>query len=175
MVIGCGGSGKTTLSRALAQRTGLPLVHLDAEYWRPGWTPTPAEEWRARVARLAAEPRWILDGNYGGTLDLRLARADCVVFLDVGAVRCLSRVTARRFRHGGRSRPSLAPGCPERITLSFAWWILTYRWRRRPGIVARLAALGPETAVHVVATPADVRRLLEGFGGGVSNGRGEHA
>src|SRR5438034_11750677 len=82
LVIGSGGSGKTTFARRLAERTTLPLIHLDALYWRPGWDPTPADEWRARVEALANEPAWIMDGNYGGTLDIRLAASDTIVFLD---------------------------------------------------------------------------------------------
>ncbi len=83
LVIGSGGSGKTTFARRLAERTKLPLIHLDALYWRPGWDPTPDEEWRAKVAELVNTPAWIMDGNYGGTLNIRLAACDAVVFLDI--------------------------------------------------------------------------------------------
>lgn len=166
LVIGCGGAGKTTLARALARRTGLPLVHLDALYWHPGWVPTPEPAWRDIVTRLVSEPRWILDGNYGGTFDLRFARADTVIFLDLPGWRCLARVVARRIRWRGRSRPSLPTGCPERLTPAFAWWMLTYRRRRRPGILARLGTLGPETAVHVLRSRAEVDRYLRGLEGG---------
>ena len=31
------GSGKSTFARALAARTGLPVIHLDLHYWKPGW------------------------------------------------------------------------------------------------------------------------------------------
>src|SRR5437879_8580011 len=78
LVIGSGGTGKTTVARRLAQRTGLPLIHLDLLYWRPGWQPTPGEEWHETVRRLVAGESWIIDGNYGVTLDLRVAACDTV-------------------------------------------------------------------------------------------------
>ena len=72
-------------NRVLAQgahQTGLPLIHLDKEFWQPGWVQTPRPEWRAKVAELAAGERWIMDGNYDSSLDLRLPRADTVLWFD---------------------------------------------------------------------------------------------
>lgn len=88
-IIGPGGAGKSTLARQLGAITGVPVIHLDREHWKPGWVETPAAEWEERVRELAAAERWIIDGNYGGTLDVRLDRADTVVFLDFGRFRCL--------------------------------------------------------------------------------------
>src|SRR2546430_13840192 len=81
LVIGSGGTGKTTVARRLAQRTGLPLIHLDLLYWRPGWQPTPGEEWHETVRRLVVGERWIMDGNYGGALALPVVASETVVFL----------------------------------------------------------------------------------------------
>lgn len=170
MVVGCGGSGKTTLAIEVARRTGLPLVHLDRLYWSSGWTPTPPEAWRDTMRAEVARERWVLDGNYGGTLDLRLERADTVVFLDVPTWTCLVRVVRRRFRYGGRSRPSLPEGCPERLTVEFLWWIATYRRRRRPGLLARFADLAPGVAVHLLRTPDEIERFLDGLGEGPGSG-----
>ena len=49
LVIGCGGAGKSTFARELGARTGLPVVHLDRLYWKPGWVPTPPGEWELVV------------------------------------------------------------------------------------------------------------------------------
>jgi len=125
LVIGSGGSGKTTFARRLAQRTNLPLIHLDALYWRPGWDPTPDEEWRAKVAELVNTPAWIMDGNYGGTLNIRLAACDAVVFLDISRFVCLWRVVKRQLQHGGQSRAQLQARWPERLTWEFLKWIWT--------------------------------------------------
>ena len=87
---------------------------------------------------LAAE-RWLIDGNYGSTLSLRLARADCVVYLDFPVMLCLWRAARRIWRFRGRTRPDMAEDCPERFDLAFFHYIA--RWNRdvRPGVELRLA------------------------------------
>jgi adenylate kinase family enzyme len=72
VVLGCAGSGKSTVAVELARRTGLPLVHLDEEYWQPGWTAPPDDAWRAKQRVMVAEPSWVLDGNYASSFDERL-------------------------------------------------------------------------------------------------------
>lgn len=104
MVIGSGGAGESTLSRRIATATGLPLVHLDRLYWRPGWVPTPTKEWHRVVELAVAADRWVIDGNYGRTLDVRFAAADTVVFLDVPRLRCLARIVKRALCNRRRTR-----------------------------------------------------------------------
>lgn len=160
LVIGSGGAGKSTFAARLAERTGLPLVHLDALYWRPGWTETPRDEWDAEVERLLAGERWILDGNYGRTLARRLEACDTVVFLDLPRTLCLRRAVERRIRFHGRSRPDMREGCPERLSWEFLRWIWRYPAERRPGILARLAALRPDQRAVILRSPAEVDDFL---------------
>ena len=63
-ILGSGGAGKSVLAAAIAERTGLPVVHLDVLYWKPGWTPPPPEEFAAALDDAVAKDRWILDGNF---------------------------------------------------------------------------------------------------------------
>jgi adenylate kinase family enzyme len=139
LVIGSGGAGKSTVARRIAASTGLPLVHLDRLYWHPGWVSTPAAEWEQVVRDVVAGDRWVIDGNYGGTIALRLAAAGTVVYLDVPRIRCLMRVLKRAALHRGRSRDDMSPGCPERLTREFLWWIWRYPATRRAGVLALLA------------------------------------
>ena len=139
LVIGSGGAGKSTLSRRLAEAASLPLVHLDSLYWRPGWTPTPEDEWAAQVSELVRAERWVIDGNYGGTMALRMAAADTVVFLDLPRLTCLRRVVARAIRNRGRTRADMAPGCPEHLSSEFVRWIWSYPSTNRPRVHERLA------------------------------------
>ena len=113
------------------------MIHLDREYWRPGWVPTPEDEWARRVDALAAGDRWIIDGN----LTRRLERADAVVYLDFERRVYIWRVLQRRFKHRdrGRSRPDMADGCEEKIRWVFLKWLWNYRASRRPEALRLMA------------------------------------
>ena len=160
LVIGSGGAGKSMVSARLGERLGLPVIHLDAHYWQPAWVEPPKAVWEQTVRRLLSGEAWVMDGNYGGTLDLRLAAADTVVFLDLPRWRCLGRVLRRRVRFHGRSRPDMAPGCSERLTSSFVRWIWNYPRDRRPRLLIKLRALEQEKCVVVLRSPGEVRRFL---------------
>ncbi len=150
LLIGPGGAGKSTLAGIIGARIKLPIIHLDVLYWRPGWKETPLEEWLTTLAPLPAQDAWVMDGNFGGTLELRLAAADTVVFLDFPPLLCLWRVLRRRIRYRGRSRPNMAPGCPEKIDLQFVWWILTYRQRKRHTLLPKLREWADEPGRRLV-------------------------
>ena len=135
-MVGSSGAGKSTFSEALADRLGHPLVPLDGYYWKPGWIESERSEWRELVADLASADRWVMDGNYSATFDLRMPRAEALVFLDIPVWRCLASVYRRAWRHRGRVRPNLPDGCPERWPDGrFLHWIITYPWRSRPRLM----------------------------------------
>ena len=161
LVIGSGGAGKSTLAARIGERTGLPVVHLDARYWRPGWVPTPDEEWDRVLAELAARDAWVMDGNYSRTLEPRLRACDAAVLLDLPRRVCLWRLVRRRVRFHRRPRPDMAAGCRERLTWEFVWWVWTYRRRRRPRVLALLGAAAREGKhVVVLRSAAEVERFL---------------
>jgi adenylate kinase family enzyme len=155
-IIGPGGAGKSTLARRLGERLGLPVIHLDAEFWRPGWVETPPDEWAGRVRELASGERWITDGNYGGTMEIRMAAADTIVFLDFPRRICLWRVLKRQLRYRGRSRPDMTEGCPERLSPEFVRWIWEYPRTRRPGVLARTRTAGAHARHVILRSPREV-------------------
>jgi len=161
LVIGSPGAGKSTLATAIADRTGLPLVHLDRLHWRRGWVEVDRADWEPEVARLAAGEKWVIDGNYGGTLALRLARADTVLWLDYPVWLCLWRVVRRAIRFRGRTRPDMAEGCPERLNWEFLVYTARFPWRGRGGILAALPGFAG-TLVRL-RRPTDAARFLAGL------------
>lgn len=157
VVVGGGGSGKSTVARSLGEQLGLPVIHLDLIYWRPGWDPTPADEFVLRIDEALDAPAWVCDGNYGATMDMRLGRADTLVFLDLSRWVCAFRV----LRRHGRPRADLPAGCVERRGtldfLRFLWWVWRHPGRRRT--LDRIERHAHLRVVHV-RSRADVRRFL---------------
>jgi adenylate kinase family enzyme len=164
LVIGCPGAGKSTFSAKLRQRTGLPLISLDAEFWQPGWVMTPRAAWRQQVEALAARDVWIMDGNFGSSLDLRLPRADTVLWFDFPRWLCLARVAKRVAMSYGRVRPEMAAGCPERLDYEFAKYIWHFNSRDKPQIIESLGLHGRHLAPVIFRHDADAGRFLDSAG-----------
>ena len=164
MILGPGGAGKTELATSISRRTGLPVVHLDVLFWRPGWTPATREEARSDFAAAIGGERWILDGNFlveSGHDDARFDRADTVIFLDLPRSTCLWRVLKRLVRDRRRSRPDLPEGCSEGFDLSLLRWIWRYPRTDRPRVLGILARLEPGVEVRHLRSRSDVRGYLE--------------
>ena len=160
MVIGCSGSGKSTFARALAGKLTLPLIHLDAEYWLPGWAQPPRDVWREKVATLVACDTWVMDGNYTGTFDLRMPRADMIVFLDLPRYVCLRGILLRPLRYWGQQRPDMAPGCIERFDGSFVRYVWEFRARQRPRVMDALARFAKNAKLVHLRTRREASAVL---------------
>jgi adenylate kinase family enzyme len=142
LVIGCPGSGKSTFAIRLGEKLAVPVVHLDFHFWQAGWQAVEEGVFRERVSRLAAAPEWIMDGNYSRTFDIRMPRADTLIWLELARATCLARVVGRVLRGYGRARAELPAGCPEHIDLAFLRYIWDFPAKHRPGIVSAIEQVG---------------------------------
>ncbi len=161
LIIGCSGSGKSTLSTQLQPILKLPLIHLDRYFWKPNWEAAQDEEWDQRVAEFAAGEEWIIDGNYSRTLDLRLRRADLIIWLDMPRRVCLYRVIKRWIQYYGRTRPDLNEGCPEKIDWAFLRWIWNYPTRTRSRTIGKLQELEPHQQVIIIKNSKQLHAYIE--------------
>ena len=159
-IVGSSGAGKTTLSLKLSHLLDLPIIHLDAEYWEPGWTQPPSEVWLERQKQLLAAERWIIDGNYGGTMETRFAAADTIIFLDFPRLLCTWRVLKRVLEYRPGARPDMAEGCAERFDLDFLKYVWTFREKHRPRIFERLKDHSDKTRYHL-RTATELAVFLE--------------
>jgi adenylate kinase family enzyme len=162
LVLGPGGAGKSVLARELAGTTGLPLIHLDREYWGPGWTKPERDIWVRKIDCLLAGDAWIADGTHVDTLDHRLTRADGVILLDYSRWVALRGVALRLLRRLGRRRADLAPGCRNRLDRDYAAWVMSnYARVTRPAIAECLAAHADHVAVITLRNRRHAQRWLK--------------
>lgn len=160
-IVGCSGSGKSTLARQLGEMTGLEVIHLDRLYWKPGWVESSKEEICGKVVESVKGGSWIIDGNYGSVMEINLAAADTIIFLDFPTWLNLWRVTKRRFQYRIRQRPDMTEGCPEKIHLEFYQWIWSYPRRHKPVTLRRIEQHGQGKRVFILRNPREVARFLD--------------
>jgi adenylate kinase family enzyme len=145
VVLGNGASGKSRFARDLSAATGIEHTELDSVFWSGDLVATPPDEWARRQAELASRDRWILDGDLGpyDVLEVRLRRADTVVLFDVPTLVCAWRAVRR-----------------SRQRRDFWRWLLTWRRRFRPAILAAVERHAPGATLLVVRGRADRDRAL---------------
>lgn len=161
LVIGSGGAGKSTFASDLGAILGLPVIHLDRAYWKPGWETPSKKEWSKTVDSLIAQHEWIMDGNFGGTLPQRIKRADAIILLDTSRWICLWRVLKRYVKYRGRHRPDMTPGCHERFDREFVKWIWNYPSKSRPAKLALLEKTPPDQRVVILDSTREIARFLD--------------
>lgn len=163
VILGNGGSGKSTLARRLGERLGLPVVHLDVLFWEPGWKKPDNDAFRARLSAAIAGDDWVTDGNYvSRSFDLRLPRADLVIWMDTPRLVCFGRVLVRTAL--ALPRADLAAGCSERVwdaeTLEFFRYTWDFDRKSRPRIEAAQAAMAPDAPAVRLRTRRDIDAFI---------------
>lgn len=130
IIIGCPGGGKSTFARALSEKTGLPLYHLDIIYWNPDKTTVPRDVFDARLDDILCRDEWIIDGNYARTMERRLSAADTVFFLDIPLETCLDGIRSRR----GKPRPDM-PWADDKSDEEFISFVKDFEASSKPKIL----------------------------------------
>jgi adenylate kinase family enzyme len=138
LIIGSAGAGKSTLSRKLGELWNLPVVHLDALFWQPGWKPIPRPEFINQVKAEMTKSKWLIDGNYDSTLEMRAEYADLIIFLDFSRSLCLYRACKRAWTYRGTTRPDMGKDCLEKMDWEFMRWIWRFPKDAKPEIVETL-------------------------------------
>jgi adenylate kinase family enzyme len=160
-ILGCSGGGKSTLARGLGAKLGLPVVHLDALFWQPGWTEPDMADFVARVTEAAARERWVMDGGYSATLPIRLPRADTIVVIDQPRWLCLWRVVWRWLTHIGRTREDMGADCPEKVDWEFVHFIWTYPTEVWPKHAEAIARHGGQAQLVRLTSDREIAAFLE--------------
>ncbi|MBO5790273.1 MAG: adenylate kinase [Clostridia bacterium] len=157
IVIGCPGSGKTTFAQKLAEKTGLPLFHLDAIWHKPDRTHITREEFDARLAEILALDAWIIDGDYSRTIERRIAACDTVFLFDLPTELCLAGAISRL----GKARPDM-PWTTTELDPNLKAEIEEYKIHKLPAVYALLDAYKAGKNVHVFKSREQANSFFNG-------------
>ena len=133
LVLGCPGSGKSTFARRLQEKTGLPLVHLDNVWWRADGTHISRDAFDRALEGLLAGEKWVMDGDYSRTYEVRLRAADTAIFLDYDEETCMTGIMARV----GQNRPDM-PWTEDALDPELVAQVQNYRRDNQPALLALL-------------------------------------
>lgn len=165
LVIGSSGAGKSTFARRLHRATNLPLIHLDRLYWKPNWVETTDKaEWKRTIETALQGDSWILDGNYSGTLEMRLEKCDTAIFLDLPRTLCVYRILKRVALYKKGSRPDMADGCDEQFDWEFLKFVWNFPTRSKPKVEALLNRFGLEKTIFRLRSKKEIEDFFENLG-----------
>ncbi|OZU87858.1 AAA family ATPase [Virgibacillus indicus] len=160
VIIGGSGAGKSTLAQTLGKKLELPIYHLDAIHWQPGWVPLSREQFIKETEKVLERDTWIIDGNYGSTMEQRLQQADTVIFLHYSTIRCLYGITKRRIAYRNKTRPDMGKDCPEKLDWEFFQWVLKFNRTKTPAIYERLSTLR-DTDIHIFKNRKELQKYIQ--------------
>ena len=130
LIIGCPGSGKSTLSKKINKMTKIPLYHLDLIYWKDDKTNIDKNEFISVLSDILKKDEWIIDGNYSSTMEMRIKSCDTIIFLDYPLDVCLKGVNERK----GTKRSDM-PWIETEDDISFIEFIKAYNSVNRPQVL----------------------------------------
>ena len=150
IIIGCPGSGKSRLSELLQKRTGLPLFHLDALWWKEDRTHVSRAAFDDALQAILQGEKWIVDGDYSRTHEVRFSACDTVIFLDFPEEICMKGIAERI----GQKRDDL-PWVEHELDPELVELVQTYPEKNRPEVCSLIERY-PEKKVLIFHTREEV-------------------
>ena len=136
-IIGGSGTGKTTLTKNLGKELNLPVYHIDGIHHLKNWKIRDKDERDQIIGEIIQKKKWIIDGTYRSTLEQRVKEADIIICLDYSSFAQIKGVVFRYIKNRGKEKEEI-PGCREKLTLKFLFWVLNWRRTRRNDIMELL-------------------------------------
>lgn len=113
IIIGNGGTGKSTLGEKLGKILNLKVTHLDKLTFKPGWKRVDEDEFRKSLSELISERNWIIEGwSYHSTLRMRLEASTIIIYLKYSIFICYWNALLRHIKYFYRQNPYDPPGSP---------------------------------------------------------------
>lgn len=165
LILGISGAGKSTLARLIGKKLGIPIMHLDSIFWKPGWVMPEQSEWDQKLIEISKSESWIIDGNYASSYPILMPLADLIVVLDppmpIAFIRVFKRVLLTRL--GLYTHKDTPVGCRQKIDRTFFTYIWNFPKDRRPLIDQALAEFKKDQQVKILKSSSDLDSFIKDF------------
>ncbi len=106
LIIGNGGTGKSTLAQKMGAELNIPITYLDLIMWDKNWDRLPEREFIKRLDKITPAKDWIIEGwGYHSTLAQRIEKADVIIYLQYPLEFCLKSVLERNKKYNNKKNP----------------------------------------------------------------------
>lgn len=158
-IVGNPGSGKSTLATRLGMLLNIPVHHLDTHVFVNG-NKTAKQELIQVQQKLVDQDSWIIEGCSISTLEMRLEKADMVIYLNIPRMQCIWRVLKRALAFDEKLANS---GCVRLAN----WTLLKYIWNFGKEKSWKIEELkdqyGSKIDFRVIENSRDIEELLNYF------------
>ncbi|MEN9614127.1 MAG: hypothetical protein RLZZ347_434 [Candidatus Parcubacteria bacterium] len=158
MVVGVSASGKSTFSKKLSLKLGIPVTLMDSLMWQPGWKYIGDQAVAEKLEVISETPEWIIEGYVVKPARTFLFdKADTIIYLDYSPVVASLRYIKRWWLHSVHPRPEL-PGSPEKFSFTF----LKLVWTKGETVSLNkvLVEVKYQQKVLKLRSPSEAKRLL---------------
>lgn len=155
IIIGCPGAGKSTVARKLSDKMHLPLYYLDMLWHKPDRTTVDRNIFDEKLKEIVLKEKWIIDGNYGRTLEMRIQWCEAIFLLDFPVEECLAGAKSRI----GKQRVDM-PWIETQFDEEFKQWIMDFPKNELPIIYELLDRYKGEKSIYVFHSRADIEDYL---------------
>jgi adenylate kinase family enzyme len=152
-VIGLPGSGKSTFATQLGALLTIPVHHLD-KYMFNGSVRIEQKIFVESQMKLLDDPCWIIEGCSITTLELRFARADTVIFLNLSRLLCIGRAFKRLF-----ALKSNDTGCLQGFNRELVKYIWNFNRDKKP-FIQELSKKYPHVQCIIFKRAKEVENFL---------------
>jgi len=130
-------------------------------FYKKGWVEVGKDIFDQRLSETVAKDKWIIDGNFVRTMDVRFEKADTIIFLDYSRFQSLCGVFVRLIRDYGKVRKDMAEGCPESFDWEFLKYVYSFNKKHRPKILSTLKNIKTDCNVIVFKSRKQSEKWLE--------------
>lgn len=155
-IIGGSGTGKTTLANNLGKQLNLPVYHIDGIHHLQNWEERDKDERDKIILQKANEEKWVIDGTYFSTLKQRLEKSDYIIYLDYSTITQLKGILGRFIKFHGKERQEI-PGCKEKMSWEFFWFVVNWRKNKRQKIIQILKEIDNDK-IHIFKTRKELNK-----------------